>query len=307
LITLSILVQIALGALAFICAIIAILQTFKNHKLQKEIAIKQGIFLKPKLIININKYDPKTHYYILYGKLNPNRSLLIPYQIEIRNIGDKSINKVELNLRIHKRLHGELPPQALKYKGFGDAKSEIYEYSNFHLIRFDIETLNPEQGLQICDFLIIRSESILRFDSSFKTTDQSQIKLQTKLAYFNLIDYVVYSENQSPISGQVKLLVLNTTEKSLAETLEEYSELKSPDQSSSKKRIPRMLERVKKFFKVGTAKRIAFISFDESELIKQKDSLIDEVPIKSITIKEGLELPNGSIWHPDVYHSIKTK
>ncbi|MFX0113990.1 MAG: hypothetical protein ACFFB3_05550 [Candidatus Hodarchaeota archaeon] len=293
--------EIVLGALAAISAIIAIIQAHKSHKLQKEIVAKQGIFLEPEIILNFNKFNPKTHYYILYGKLTKNRALLFPYQIEIRNVGNKSVNKVELNCRLHKRLHGGLPPQAFKPEGFGAVKSEIFEYSNFHLIKYDLGTLNPKKGYLIYDSLHIASESLLKLDFPIETADHFPLELRYKLAYFNLIDYVIYSENQEPVSGQVKLLVLNTAERPFEESLKEYIKLKPLNLNSTKNQLSMLLKRLKTLFK-AEPKRIAFICFDESKLIKHKDIPVDEVPIGSIKVTEGLEFPDGSIWYRGGYY-----
>ena len=93
---------IIFGAIALISGVIVIIQSYKTHKLQREIAYSQGAFKKE---IEMKLYAKEdTNSFFMGLPLSKNRALMVPLIFSIKNTGEMSAKNIEIFIRLNKNL-----------------------------------------------------------------------------------------------------------------------------------------------------------------------------------------------------------
>jgi hypothetical protein len=294
--------EVILGAISVMLALVAIVQTYRINKFNTRAAHFKGTFKKPNIDFRIfssplSGTDAIDHF-ILACHLPKGTALVFPLVTTVINLGDKSAKDVKLLLRYPKRLRGGGMVDEIKYSGPDFIKSDILEDSNYQTTLITIGSLAPKQPIGVEDPIMITESSLIESSVSVTTSDKKTVSMSYRLTYFNLIDFTVYQEDEEPLSGRIKLLVINTAERPLQETLKIINE---DYQKRYSERMGTGFRGTLNYFKLRLSgaqisKRVLLIFYDESTTKKQPDPKISEVPAEALKGYHGITDITGSLY-----------
>ena len=289
-----------------ILAIIAIILSYRNNRLQKLIASKQGAFQSPNLTISIydSEWRKKAHftprYFILAGKLSPKRILSFPLKITLTNKGDKSAKEIKMALRYHKRLRcGGL--DIAKIKPADDYSKvnfpKFIEDSNFQIAVFEIGTLTPKQKFAINDVITITEATFHNFSVDAVSKDGVSLTIPVEVHWSNSIDYTIYQEDNEPISGSFNIAFVDTSKQSLKDYLNSYNKQMAEEY---KKNVGNIIQQILhflklKFYGIKIEREIQLVVYDESMVKRYSKLPVDEVPAEALRYYFGLKDIKGRI------------
>lgn len=293
-----------LGVVTVLLTLVTILQTYRAHRFSQLVAAHQGVFRKPHLVIRLYDSKPsKPDYFILACRIRQGKILQLPLLLALKNQGDKSVDNVKLLLRYHNRLRaGGLQAVGLKYEGPKALKPELFEDANFQTSLFDLGTVTPKQDILISDYFTIAEATVIDLNVDAVTKNGVSIILPIHIAAFNVIDYTVYQDDADPISGRIKIAVIETDQKPLQESLSVLNQLRQKRyESQIGGRMRQILHWLGlKLSGKRTDQDALLISYEESDVVRRSDLAIDVVPRESLRFYSGFEDITGAIYIPSI-------
>ncbi len=297
-----------LSIITIIITFIAAILSFQNNRLQKIIAANQGVFLNPNLVISIydSERNSKVHfipeYFILACKISNERILDFPVKITLNNNGDKSVKECKLLLRYPKilRFNGLVEMQA-KDNYSKERIPKLINDSNFQTAIFEIGTLTPKEAPDFYDAITISGASSHKMDVDVVSKDGIPYTVGVEFDWFFNIDYTVYQDDAEPISGRIKLKIVDISKQSLKEY---FNYVNKKNAEMYKKKVGNNINHILYCLKLRiTGKKteipIQLIVYDESQV--EQGEITDRIPSSAIKYYYGLEDVTGSIHIPELY------
>ena len=295
--------SILLGITTTILTVITIILSYQNNRLQKTISTEQGVFRKPSLTISIFNSERRKksnfipHYFIVAGKLPSKGFLSLPLIINVKNEGEKSAKEIKLALRYPKRLRGggaKIEPA----DDYSKERSPKYiNDSNFQIALHEIGTLTPNEELIINDVITINEATFLKYNVDVVTKDNVPVIIPVEISWFNNIDYTIYQDDIVPISGSIKIFIVDTSKQSLEEYLLSYNKQRFEKYTEQIGNTIMQLLHYCKMELTGKQieREIQFVLFDEINIKRDSKKPLYEVPIEYLKYKYGLEDISGAI------------
>lgn len=288
------LIENRLSIFSIVISCIALIQSYRFNKYRKKVDAQLGVFRKPNIkpIFYPTEKGEKEDFicndFILAGKLPPNGGILLPLIITLTNKGEKSSKEIVFEIRYPKRLRGG----GLKYTKIlpGNDYSKkispiISEETNFQTVRTEIGTLNPKQEFGINDFLTITEGNLYKRDFDATTKDGFQVTVSVEMQWGNRIDYIIYQNDDEPISGSLTIQFFDTSTQSLDDYFASYN--KQQMEKYRKKfgnKFQQLLNQLKVMFSgKKNIKKIQFVYYDESKVkhiksAKHSNITLEDVP-----------------------------
>jgi hypothetical protein len=296
-----------LSIITIIFAVMAIILSFQNNRLQKKIAANQGVFRNPNLMISIydSERSSRVHfipeYFILACKISNKRILDFPLRITLNNNGDKSAKKCKLLLRYPKilRFNGLVEMQT-KDNYSKERAPKLINDSNFQTAIFEIGTITPKEALVLHDAITISGATSHKMDVDVVSKDDIPYTVGVEFDWFFNIDYTVYQDNAEPISGRIKLKIVDISKQSLKGYFN-YINKKNSEIYKDKvgNKINHILYCLKlKITGTKTEITIQLIVYDESQV--EHGEITDRIPYSAFKYYYGLEDVTGSIHIPKI-------
>lgn len=285
-----------------ILALITIYQSYRSNKLNRKIALQS-----PDLLLGVYKpiknVSQNPDYIILSCKIPEKKFLLLPLKLNLTNAGEKSAEDIKIIIRCHKGICGGfLPKDIFQFDapGYARIKHEIIDDGNFQLNTFFIDSLDPHVTYQLNLPLSIAESTF--FDIKDLETKDGFIIPVMHVSVAHIIDYVIFYKDAKPVSGQIQIQVIDTSNQSLKDKLDSINKINVQD---FKKKLgkPLWLKRILYYYKQKhrgekTFKKLYLVSYDDD---KVKDhSPHDLLEVTSLWRREGFEDEAGEILIPFV-------
>jgi len=300
---------IIISIIAIILAFVAIILSFQNNKLQKIVATNQGVFRNPNLIISIydSERSSRVHfipeYFILACRISNNRILDFPLKITLNNDGDKSVKECKLLLRY---------PKLLRFDGRWEIKAEdnyskerapkLINDSNFQTAIFEIGTLTPKEGFVLNDAITIAGATSHKMDVDVVSKDGIPYTVGVEFDWIFNIDYTVYQDDAEPISGRIRLKVVDISKQSLEEY---FNNVNKKNAKLYKKNVGGIINHILYYLKLkitGKKTEIPFQLIVYDELQVEIGEITDRIPYSAFKYYYGFKDFTGSIH----FHKIKS-
>lgn len=296
-------------------AFIAIILSIRNHRLQKIIANEEGVFRNPNLTIRI--YDTvqskRVHftpeYFIIACNFSQNKIIEFPLKITLTNRGDKSVKECKLLLRYPKILRGDgLLEMEAKDKYSKEYAPKIIDDSNFQISQFEIRTITPKEELGFQDAITLSGSTSFNFDVDVVSKDGIPYTLGMKFDFFFGIDYTAYLEDAEPISGRIKIRVVDITNESIEEYIDSYNQQADEKYRANFESTFQHLMHCCKLKLKGkkTEKPIQLMTYDESK-VKLIHEAIGRIPYETLNYYYGFEDVKGCIHIPEIKTALEFK
>jgi hypothetical protein len=174
--------------------VLAVAQTYRANKLNRQIVNAQGALGSPS--VDITLFGQKhTEHFIFAVPLLKGRILEMPLRFMINNTGAKSAREMELFIRIPKELcYGGSKNARMNMVGVQSSKAtlEVIQETD-HLETLAIKfgkALHPKQGFQLNQSLSLRADTLHRSKHRATTKDGVDVNVSVITQFAYLIDFV---------------------------------------------------------------------------------------------------------------------
>jgi len=206
-----------LAILTIIISIIAIFQSRKNYNLQNRIAHLQGVYKSPQLDLKIYNKSIVNEYYFAFP-FSKHGAFIVPLKFYLTNTGTSKATNIEIYINASNEL---LPPDLMEIETnantFSEAKTKkirLSEHKTTYAIKMDYLE-NGGTGF-IPLYLPLKSSTVnIKNLYTHNFRDNEQITFEYGFSYSYNLKIWAYSENHSPISEEISIIVVDTSEKTL--------------------------------------------------------------------------------------------
>lgn len=228
------LINITIAALAVFFAVIAVVQTHKKNKFERLVAETQGVFKKSNIRVccyGLGASNEESFripdIFIIAAKLKPGKTLLFPFITHVVNMGDKTAEEMSLYLRYPKDIHNykdgkdglrmTVAPNLDGYKG------QYFTEGHFQTVVTEIKKVDPHSGIVIHDLLTINKGSSFDGKVEAKTSDNVPVVVSYSVEFNFVINYTLYQKDCIPLSGGIKIYILDTAKKSISQFVADWN------------------------------------------------------------------------------------
>lgn len=188
-----------------------------------------------------------------------------------------------------------------KYKCAQDCMPEIIDDSNFQISQFEIRTLAPKEKRGYQDAITLSGATSFNLDVDAVSKDGVPCTVGVKLDSFIGIDYIAYQDDAEPISGRIKIKIIDISNESLEDHIDSHNQHSDEKYKANfESTFQHLIYYCKLKFKgIKTEKPIQLITYDESkvELINEK---ICRIPYETLNYYYGMEDVKGCIYIPGI-------
>lgn len=286
--------------LTLVFGVLAVVQTYRATKLNRQVVKAQGALETPNVDIELFN-QLRIEHFIFAVPLTKGKVLEMPLRFMITNTGAKSARDIELYIRIPKELcyGGSSDNVKLDLVGAQSYKAtfEVIQQTE-HLetlaIKFE-KALHPKQGFVLNQSLSLRTDTFLRSKVTALTKDGVEMIVPYIALFEYLIDFVVMQADQKPTSKRFSIQVINTSET----TVETYFRTRNMEVQAEESKFGFW----KRLFRRFSSKHGKYLDY-HFKLIQVDEKYIEadsSLPINRISEKSSLSLYDGTRWKDGWY------
>lgn len=298
------LTYIAFWSVSALIAIYALIQRHRADKFARQIAENQGVFRKPN--IEINPYsisDPKSADFIFAAPLFEGEIFEFPFQIDVRNTGEKTSEDVEVFIRTNKLLlYGGVLELTWDTAGPKRVKaSKASESGPLITLSIQLESIHPSQIINLNGVLSIRSSTFIRRRVPVTTKDGVHLSVGYLFQYNYPMDIVVFQKDQQSVSKRLRIRIVDIAEET---PMQFFEELNRDLIANSRDNTPSvgLVGRLRRFFDGrNRLKHVTLLVVDQSKteltVIGKGENKIGVRRANAATAYDGIEGETG-FWFP---------
>jgi len=207
----------ALGLIAVILAIVAIIQSYRASKFSRRLADIEGVFEKPGVSVSLFN-DPKIEDIIWAIPFPGDGFVEVPLKYEIANNRKKSsIKDIEIIIRMTKDLHGgDISEFDFKTDSLKEVKSKFVDATNYvHKFLMSFDSLSPKQTIAYEDKVLFREGTSKECSTIAEDKNGIKLKIEYEVDFAYAIDLILMADDIEPIRRQFSHIVIDTSKVSL--------------------------------------------------------------------------------------------
>lgn len=293
-------VSIFFASFSVILGYAAYSQNRKANRLQENIAKLQGIYDKPQLDLLVFNRPIASNY--IYAIPFNKKSVFVPLNLLLSNNGSIRAKNVELYINSPNEI---IPHEIMKLKkvenSFKNTEFKILSTTAYKTTcGFQTESLEQKNSMSIQFDLALRTSTINKKGSTiFTTKDNVEAEAKYIISYLYDIKIWAYSENHSPISKEIKISVLDTSENNLKDYFKNIA-IENEKQHNEKIEKLNKLQRIKISLnpKSHLRPKLLDICLITSDDFVENDANPNLTIIKSVEISFGVQGTDGFTFIP---------
>jgi hypothetical protein len=270
---------------AVIAFLVAFLQTNRANRLAQRTAESPDLrFTWP--------FGDSDTLYVLAIPIRRGRVLEIPFSYELSNDGAKTAKDIEVIVRLPSDLcFGGLPAVTFSFqsekKGL-EGRATPLGGGRRQTFAFQVAALHPGTTVRITHPYSFSTRTLITSDISATTADRKEVSLQVQFELFFVAEVVLLCEDRKPWTAEYKMLILDTSQESLSQTLTAYNALLMADHNAMLRRL-NWLQRIRYPLKPGAVRAVVV---DEASIEEDPNLPIDHVT-GELTLMDGRRFPFG--------------
>jgi hypothetical protein len=296
--------------LALVFGVIAVVQTYRANKLNRDVAKIQGLLEMPNVEISLFDYQSIENFMIAVPLIK-GRVLEMPLRFSINNLGGKSARDVELFIRMSKELcyggSDNVEMTITSNSTQSKVTREVFNQTDnleTTITKFE-KALHPKQGIVLDQSISLRDDTFLRSKLSAPTKDGFMMNISYIAQFAYLIDFVLMQADQKPISKRFSIQVINTSET----TVETFFRSRNTEVQAQESKVRFWKSLFQRFFsKHAEYSEYYFklIQVDKKHIEADSSLPINRVSEKaSLSVCDGIRFKDGWYWIPALNIGMK--
>lgn len=276
--------------LATVLAFVAIWQTHRANRFARLVAQNEGTFRRPELQLKLFASNRCKHFVIL-APLSP-PPLLFPIPLDIANVGEKTAKALQVLIGANEDFlpYSESGLEKMRKPNSEIAASFVGKAGHVNTVMYQIPQLHSGRPARVINTALLSTPSVFASQVDITTADGVSGTLPYTVRFTYHFDVVVFQEDATPLAEAFRLSVLDISNQTAEEALEQYLPKREHEQAASR--------RIQRWWRVRRppVERLGVITIRDDRITVGKSG-VRQVAIEDIEVSEALEEPGG-LWAP---------
>lgn len=286
-------------AFAAVTAVYAAVVARRSHELQAQIADRQGQLKTPQLRFAVFDEEELDQVLVL-TTLHPGRIREVPIRLSVENIGEKTVDDVQLLIRAHKQLCYGGGGKVELSKGPPNIKPvKLHESKTHELILTELGAVNPGFKFNFDFPITVNQATAGTHDVHAEAANGVKMAATFEYEFAWYMEIILSYRDSKTIVKPLQVRVHDTSGETNEEYLQEYSRLREQEWVSrvAKLSFYRRVREWQRTAKRRTGKRIVAILAPDDAYIPEPKLPIDKLPLHHLKWCLLLEDERG-VWTP---------